>query len=132
VTGKMQDGVVQWNVPTAKLGANAGSIIEDLDGADVTFGGAGALTGLLVFDSASMDGAYTVGPTVGLSLRNAAGKQVAAGAGSISDPATGAFGGSVSLAGLAPGSYTLVATACNGLSQNGNGNCGSASVPVTA
>jgi hypothetical protein len=129
VTGRMQDGVVEWQVPVADISATPGSVISS-SSIEVSPTAAGAVWGVLRLDGsgASQDEEYTVpGPTVKLGIAPAGtpAEQVLVTANAPVNLNTSAFAGIVAKP-AQPGNYIVVAEACYT-----GADCVRSSTPVT-
>lgn len=135
LTGEMDGTKVSITVPMLRINAQGGSKIGQGGaggGMGTTIGVPGALrfNGNFLGDPAFLDGPDYEVPearlTFGLAPAGTPPESVATPNAAVVTPSTGAFSGSLSASGLAPGEYVLVAKACYGA-----GNCGLASTSVT-
>jgi hypothetical protein len=122
VPGRMQDGVVEWQVPANQISASPGSVITS-SAIEVNPTASGVIWGGLRLDlgGAAQDEEYVVpGPTVQLGIAPAGtpAAQVPLATAGVVNTTTSAFTGSVAKPSQA-GEYVLVAQACFGA-----GSCG--------
>lgn len=129
LTGKMGDGVVEWNLPMSRIKAQAGSIITQAGTGIFSSGSAsGALWGVPILDTAGMDIDYVVpGATVqlGIAPEGTPPELVPlTGTGTV-NLTTGGFSGTLPKP-AQPGAYTVAAQACYG-----SASCALAATTIT-
>ena len=130
VTGKMADGVVEWQLNASQINAQAGSVITGT-AIEVSPTAAGAVWGVVRLDGsgASQSEQFDVpGATVKLGIAPAGTpveNVVLDGVGSV-NTSTQTFSGALDKPAAGPGNYIVVAEACFGAD-----NCALSSTPLT-
>lgn len=128
LSGKIVDGVVQWQVPMSQINANPGTIITQRGDVTSTLGASGrAWFWDFGGDAMFMDFDYTVpGPTVRLGIAPAGTPpELVELTGTATLSSDGSFTGTLPAPGE-PGDYVVVAKACHGTAS-----CGLAGTTIT-
>lgn len=110
LTGKIADGVVEWNVPLNRIGAQRGSVITS-DAIDVSFGASRVLWGIPIVDSAFADGYTVPGPRVEVGIGAAGTPPELVAFTETATLSAGSFTAALPKPGE-PGDYVVAARAC--------------------